>query len=292
MMATLSATFRQHRTDLEEADNAVMALLVGAQLASQNLKLVAKSNTLISSIFPGVRHINRFQLKPARAIRELESSEGHLSKIALPYAMSVHEDYMGKVKEDLLLLGIPVKLNGRAWNAENMHAILLESLGVTTLPDLTDFEVLRRLRNALIHNGGVADAYLKDGINQLSADATGRWIRSSGRPPGDAIKDDTVALSAEDVMVAFSVTRHLSSHIHDKTIVAFPRTYWIKDCVEDFSRNNKDTVAQGRLLRTKLERFAEQNYEDLAFSWPELKAAASTAGLPLLQLRKRGQRYP
>ena len=273
-----------------QADNAVMALLVGAQLAYSSLSIAQGSSVSLSAMFPGVRHIERFQLRPDRARRELAASEEHLARIAIPYALSVHEDYVTQVKDDLVGISLPLALQGRRWNAENMHAILLDSLGQPSLPDLTTFEALRRLRNSLIHSGGVVDAYVEAGINMLSPDALTRWEQVAGRPPGDSIKSGTVDVGAGEVMLAFSAARHLSLVLHDATLTAFPASFWLNDCVDDFLRGHRETLRSGRLLRAKLEHYAEQYYEDFAFTWSELFGAAQRAGVPANQLRRRGER--
>lgn len=185
---------------------------------------------------------------------------------------------------------LPLALRGRRWNAENMHAILLESLGQASLPDLTTFEALRRLRNSLIHSGGVVDAYVEAGINMLSLDASARWEQVVGRSPGESIKSGTVDVGAGEVMLAFSTARHLSRILHDATLTAFPASFWLTDCVDDFLRAHRETLRSGRLLRAKLEHYAEQYYEDFAFAWPELFEAARRAGAPASQLRRRGER--
>jgi len=273
-----------------QADNAVMALLVGAQLAFSSLSITQGSSVSLSAMFPAVRHIERFQLRPDRARRELGASEEHLARIAIPYALSVHEDYVTQVKDDLAGIPLPLALRGRRWNAENMHAILMDALGQPSLPDLTTFEALRRLRNSLIHSGGVVDAYVEEGIRLLSPDALIRWEQVVGRPPGESIKGDTLDVGAGEVMLAFSTARHLSRVLHDATLSAFPASFWLTDCIRDFLRAHRETLRAGRLLRAKLEHYAEKYYEDFAFTWPELFDAAQRAGVPVSQLRRRGER--
>lgn len=286
-LATLASSYRVHRAGMTEADNAMMALLVGAQFASSSLALSAGSNVLLSSMFPSVPHIERFQYRPERAQRELGASEEHLARIAIPYALSVHEDFVGQVKADFEKWNVPVSLNGRRWNAETMHEILFES--VTTHPnvDLTEFDLLRRIRNSLIHSGGTVDNYLEEGVDRLSPQGSSHWQEVTGRHPAEIVETGRVVLTAGEIMLAFSVVRYLSKVAHQGMLDTLPRSFWLQDFVDGFISEYRSHIKKRLLLRRKMEAWSNRYYEDFHFAWNELRDGAIDAGLPTVQLRKR-----
>lgn len=267
-----------------------MALLVGARLASASLNLTHGSTVLISKMYPTVPHIERFDLRPDRAKRELDSSEEHLARIAIPYALSVHEDFVNQVKDDLASSGIALKKNGKKWNAENMHAILFASMGAPAPTDLATYDLLRRVRNSMIHTGGLVDPYLEAGIAAVTGDAATRWTKVVGRSPTALIDGTQVSVGAGEIMIAFSITRHLSKLVHEASLAAVPRETWLRECVQDFLNHHREHVRAGRLLKRKLETWAARFYEDFVFTWTELDAAARAAGAPGAQLRERVSR--
>ncbi|GAB3578161.1 hypothetical protein GCM10027406_13900 [Leifsonia lichenia] len=273
-----------------QSDNAVMALLVGAHLASASLALAHESSVLISKMYPTVPHIARFALRPERAQRELSESEEHLARIAIPYALSVHEDFINRLRNDLLAASVPLLTRGKKWNAENMHTIVFDSMGAALPDELPTFDLLRRIRNALIHSGGLVDQYLEDGIAAVQGDAEKRWFRIAGHPPKAIVDGELVTVGAGEIMVAFSVTRSLSKLAHEASLVAIPRTLWLAECVDDFLAHHREHVRSGRLLKSRLEQWADRFYEDFHFSWAELDGAARSAGAPGAQLRNRVSR--
>ncbi|MCI2958395.1 hypothetical protein MN032_11890 [Agromyces atrinae] len=275
-----------------EADNAVMALLVGARLASSSLSLAEGSTLLISEMYPTVPHIKRFQVRPDRARKLLDGSESHLARISIPYAMSVHEDYVNGVRDDLVSSGISLITGTQHWNAENMHRIIFATMVAALPAELDTFDLLRRIRNCLIHQGGVVDQYLRDGIAALSPGSASRWNQVVGRPATDLALTEQVSLGLGEIMIAFSVTRHLSKKVHEASLAALPRTLWLEECVSDFRQHHEADIRARRLLRRKLQAWSTSHYDGFNFSWSDLHDEAVAQGLSstVLRMRNPGRR--
>jgi len=269
-----------------------MALLFGAHFSASSLDLAKGSNVILARIYPNVPHIDRFNLRPDVARKRLLDAESHLARIAIPYALSVHEDYLAQVKSELESASVPIAMNGRRWNAENMHAILFETLHVSSTIDISEFELLRRIRNSIIHQAGAVDDYVRAGLNQLTSTASAHWSKVVQRPADDAIREAQVSVGTGEIMLAFSVVRHLSGLVHEAMLAAttVPRTTWISECVDTFRSEHGDLIHGGYLLRRRLTNWAATNYDDFNFSWAELRSAAITVGIPAHQLRNRGER--
>jgi len=94
--------FRHHEESRQEANNAMMALLVGAQFSAQFLEHSVGSSRRPSEIFPTIPHIRRFDLRPSAAQDILRGAEQHLGAMAVPQALAIHE---ALVLDCLKLLG-------------------------------------------------------------------------------------------------------------------------------------------------------------------------------------------
>jgi len=86
--------FRLHEAARKEANNAIMGLLVGSQMAAHFLSLTAGSAHLLPSMFPAVSHVGRFNLTSDRAREVLVRADTHLGTMAVPYALAIHEQFL------------------------------------------------------------------------------------------------------------------------------------------------------------------------------------------------------
>ncbi|MEU7765983.1 hypothetical protein AB0B25_12750 [Nocardia sp. NPDC049190] len=76
--------FREYEERKAEANNAMMALLAGAQLSAHLLRLTEGSDRSLPEVFPAVDHIHRFNLKSHDARQILLSADSHLGKMTVP----------------------------------------------------------------------------------------------------------------------------------------------------------------------------------------------------------------
>ncbi len=72
----------------------MMALLAGAQLASHLLQLTEGSDRLLPEVYPREPHVGRFNLTSEAARVMLQAADTHLGAMSVPYALSIHEDYL------------------------------------------------------------------------------------------------------------------------------------------------------------------------------------------------------
>jgi len=158
--------YRRYEATRQQANNAMMALLAGSRLAAHTLQLTKGSTELLPDIFPGVDHINYFNLRTDKATDLLDNVGHHLGAVAVPYALAVHEDFVMSALELLDTLGHPTRAPGQnpdplknGVKASNMHEAVWLTLG-QPLPThgaceaLEHFHLLREMRNAHIHAGG------------------------------------------------------------------------------------------------------------------------------------------
>ncbi|MET3808896.1 hypothetical protein ABIB25_005928 [Nakamurella sp. UYEF19] len=181
------ASYRQYLEQRQTVNSAVMALLAGSQLASHTLQLTAGSDRTISEIFPLVKHIPRFSLKTDRAQELLSDAEAHLSAMAIPYIISIHESLFDTF-EDMLIasgalpprdkrFGSPVWVVKKHW--ENLPQPNTPTLDQ---PSWQVFTLLNELRHDLIHRAGVIGQKTVEADQNLSPDARTLWERMAGTP--------------------------------------------------------------------------------------------------------------
>jgi len=276
--------YREHRDAAESANNAIMALFVGSQLAARTLTLTSGSPHLLSEIFPLVPHISRLDLTAAAASDLIDSAEVHLADVAVPHALALHEGYINSVRDLLLASGIPVPLLGLKWNASNMHTILFAALGAPVPSGHDLFELLRRLRNAVIHNASMLDSYAVAAVPLLSGASEARWMDVVGSPATKFVAGDKLSMGLGEVMMAFSTTRYLTAEINGALGGALPRTQWANMVVQDYADTEPIGFKSSMRLAAKLQRFAHLQYRPLGMTSSELRAEAVNVGVSPIRL--------
>lgn len=230
-----------------EANNAMMALLAGSQLALHTLQLTEGSTQTLKNVFPAVNHIKRFDLSTSDARELLRDVEYHLASVAIPYALATHEAYVIDLLDDLSNWGYPIP-PGRT-NASNMHEKVFQALGAPPpTVELETFHLLRLTRNGIIHHQGEARPSLIQNINGLSADATQRWEeRNQGNLPTTLISSSgRLNLTAETAFTTFASSKELGRKINQALRNYLREEIWVKIIVEGFGKESSRTKNSAR----------------------------------------------
>lgn len=258
-----------------------MALLAGSRLAAHTLKLTEGSKRLLPEIFPAVDHIERFSLRTESARELLVNADAHLGAVTLPYALAVHEDFVLTVLEMIKQAGIPLLSLGKPIKAWNMHESLFRSLGMAMpIASLAHFHLLRHMRNALIHEGGVISQQLKDAINGMPGDAIVEWDRLTGRHPQDFILQGKVVCATGDIFASFAIVKRLGREINSALQKGLPRTVWAQIIVDHYLQSpasSGKTRNSDQWMRA-LWGYARSMYGPLGLLEGELEQAAANMG--------------
>lgn len=262
----------------KDADNAMMALLAGSRLAEHTLQLTAGSQRLLPEMFPAVPHIKRFNLRTETARRLLLDADSHLGAVAVPYALAVHEDFVISVIAMLRSAGVQVITGRKAIRAHNMHEIFFNSAGVAPpTMELSQFHLLRLMRNSQIHAGGLAPPALTSAISNMQATGALAWESLTGRAPNDIIQQGKLTFASGDIFASFAVTKRLGRTINTALQSALPSDVWARIAVEDYASlsnmfRNSDQWMRG------LWGYARVNYGPLNLTDNDLEAAAIATG--------------
>ncbi|MFI9487361.1 hypothetical protein ACIG47_13305 [Promicromonospora sp. NPDC052451] len=274
--------YRDYIETRTTVNSAMMALVAGSQIASHSLQLVQGSTRPLAELFPAVPHIGRFNLRSDQARDVLNSAEHHLASVALPYALSTHEDFVMASIETLKAEGVslvhsgaPLKKPIKAWN---MHPVLFESADHTPAPHLLEvFNLVREMRNCTAHNGGRADEKLLNYIDSASQPALELWTKLARQRPTDSVVNGRVVLTAEHVITAFAITKRLGREINRALAGGLSTSMWATTATEDFALSTTK-VKNSSAWRRALVGYTRRYYQALGLAEADLESAARATG--------------
>lgn len=264
--------FRHHEDARKEANNGMMALLVGAQVSAQFLELSRGSSKLLSEIFPAISHIKRLDLKPDDAQPILRGAEEHLGAMAVPQALAIHE---GFILDCLELLGAS---SAKAFEMHNKLATYTG--GSFDAGSLSQFHVLREMRNSIIHRSGIADQRLVDKIGELTPTSDGDWRKHAGRSPRGVRIGDRITLMLGELVLALATTKALAREANRMLITAVPFAKWAEVIVDDHLQQTPGQLDRHQRRRAilGLRRF---HYSAVTVGESELEVAAAARNVPM-----------
>ena len=278
------AIYRQYQESRRRANNSMVALLAGSQLAAHNLTLHADSDRLLPEIFPTVPHIARFNLRPAVAADVLDAAEPHLATVTVPYALAIHEDFvMQCIRWIRRIQGTPSRqrASGRP-RAADMHEVLRSLVGGALKPhssvDLELFHVYRLLRNCHVHRGGRVSSKLRKHVGNLSPSAQARWIGLTGRGANTLIAGDQAEFRLLDVFAVFAVTKELGHGVNALLRNGLSQQQWALACVDDYRRGT-NRIPRSDQWGRGLIGYASHHYQALALTDSALFEAAAEMGV-------------
>ncbi|RZT81201.1 hypothetical protein EV382_4475 [Micromonospora violae] len=278
MVEVKYAEYRDYLQKRQAANSSIMALLAGSKLAGHLLSLTAGSNMTLSEIFPKVDHIRSFNLKSQLATDILEDAEHHLGLMAVPYLLAIHEDYL---KECLFLLsdaGLIRRRQARDAKAATIH-MLFETHSSTALPveSIELYDLIRLMRNCVIHRGGTASEELAKAASTMSTSAATAWTKMTTQPPPAFAKLDRVRLGYSETVATLAVTKKIARAVNSGLAVCCPRDMWLERLVDDYEAHaNIPTTADKRMrLARGISNF---NYFPLQFKDVEIRAALKERG--------------
>lgn len=273
------AAYRQYLDQVQQANSAVMALLGGSQLAIHTLQLTEGSDRTMGEIFPSVPHIERFNLKTAAASAYLKDAEPHLSAMAIPYILSIHESLFGVFERMLKKSGtkVPRKnpMRSPVWVIRDFWKADGESLEDESW---LVFELLAELRHDIIHRAGVVGSKLVSTAKTLTPEATSVWQRMAHKPLPTFVKGEKHLFDHAEMVACLAVIKFLAAESNLIMQRRYPRSMWLTDFVEDV------TTTQGRLTGNPSQKarrtrtFARLNYGPLNFTVPEIEQEIVTQG--------------
>lgn len=262
--------YRRYEALRVEASNALMGLLAGARLSNHLLQLNRGSDRLLPEVYPNVPHIRRFNLTAEAASDILAEADVHLGAMSIAYALALHEDYM---KTCLLMAadaGLVSRRRARETPAAGQHDLLQRSCsGALDPAPLEQLTVLRKIRNAVIHDGGRITAGVTDAVSEMSPDAVSGWASLSGSDPTQFHSGNALRLGHGEMLLALAITKQLDRACNGLLRSGLSRSDWARVAVDDALEEHPNALRSGTALR-KSHGMARHLYAPLALTRQEI----------------------
>lgn len=230
------ARFRAHREyelRKDAANNALMGLLAGAQLSTHFLQLTRGSELLLPDIFPNIAHIKRFNLRSDRAADILGAADTHLGMMAVPYVLSLHEDYLRTCAELLRTAGLCSKSAASA-NLNELHRNIATATGSVYTSDIIAYiDALRLMRNCVIHNGGQVSQSLLDSLSTWNQQLKDGWYANALNDPTTLTLNDVIEFGHGEMIAVLAVTKRLDRETNIMLQTSLPRSTWADMVIAD-----------------------------------------------------------
>jgi hypothetical protein len=269
--------YQLHEQGRVEANDAMMALLVGSRLSRHILTLMDGSDAFLTRVFPKLPGVSRLHVPVPRARELLADSERHLALMAIPYSVTIHEDFLNRCI-DMFCVASGLSPADVGYNDRKLGNIYttLTRLGLPHVPglDRTLFELVRRTRNQIVHNGAQAGDVLV--FYESDAAISARWQLLAKR---DLASDGGTGLrlEANELFACLAVLKRLADEMNLSLQRGIAPGGWAAIAVDHFasgmSRGNPEQTAR-RLIG-----FVRHNYGPIGLSDELLLAEANRRGI-------------
>ncbi|MEV6993408.1 hypothetical protein AB0N87_30130 [Streptomyces sp. NPDC093228] len=271
--------YRQYEQLRRSVNDSVMGLFAGAGLASHLLHPMVKAAVPLSLIYPDVEEISRFDLSIEEARAILDDAGPHIANMALPYLMSLHEDYMGSCLALLVRDGLITARSVSRSAASRMHEDFEQAIG-SPLPagSLQQFHVLREMRNCLIHRGGVIDERLVVAASACSRGAIAGWRKVAENSPRALKPGDSLRIGTDELVLGFAVSKLLARAVNELLIGGLTRDTWVDIILEDMNEFGPGIPANIDERTRKVIGYARHNYPGVGATPDELREGLTRMG--------------
>ena len=250
-----------------------MALLAGSQLASHVLHLTRGSRQLLSEIFPAVPHIRRFNLRSDHAQQLLAEAEEHLCAMAVPYILSIHEDLIISMLRMVARSGRVSNSRVSAVSMKGMHELLETATGIPLPATLvSQFHLIRLMRNCLIHDAGLTDGTLAAYVSTLDTPTVNEWESLTKTTLEASIAlGERVIFRQGELVACLAVTKRLAEDCNRALSRTIDRSAWCDKVVSEYRDGGGKVRAQEALRKVK--GIARFSYSALGLTEDELAEA-------------------
>lgn len=273
------AEFNDYDRRRQDANTAINAMLAGCRLASHVLTLTHGASRPLAEIFPSIPRIKLLNLRTDVASRVLNDAEHHLGLMAVPYLQAIHEDYGIGCLALLRDSGFISSTQVNAANASNLHAKFTMATGVDLEPEAREiFQVLRLLRNAVVHRGSSAGDEIVTACAEMSSGAQKLWMRITSQTHPRYERGEPVRLGFSETIAELAVTKRLAREMNLVMGNVMPRAFWLGRLADDFD-SLRDVPPQADKRVAIALRLGNFDYGPLKFEQGEVEAELDRRGL-------------
>lgn len=263
-----------------------MALLIGARLGQHALSTSAASpDALLPALFGRIPGIERLNRTAGDAAMLLARAETHLAYMAIPYALSVHASFVVAAAEMVRDAGfdavdsenrISRQQDLRKLSLDIAHEYIAERCGHAldgTLLEL--FHLARRIRNRIVHFGGVAGSRLPTEYRGLSPGARASWEELARRSLPAALVNGKLELQEGEIVAVLAISRYLAQGVNDLLARTLSREYWAAVAVADYREMHPQRFGERTRRLRRVQGHVERLYGPLRLTEAELRTAGT-----------------
>jgi hypothetical protein len=273
--------YRRYKENLIAANDAMMALMIGARLGQHSLSTSpASCDALLPQLYGGIPGIERVNRTAADAADLLGTSEQHLASMGIPYALSTHGAFVGSVIEMLREDGkdpsngeweIPWSPDPYTLDLALVNEYFEERAGNSLpAPLLSLFHLSRKIRNRIIHGAGTPGSHLLSDYRQLPLDVRERWEAISGRPL--TVESSKLRLGEGELIAVLAFSRGLAHSINEALEGALGRNRWAAIMIADYRNQFPQRFGERHMRERRVKGFARSLYGPLHLSDEEIEA--------------------
>ncbi|MDI3424151.1 hypothetical protein [Streptomyces luteolus] len=135
------------------------------------------------------------------------------------------------------------------------------------------FDLLRLLRNSIVHAGGLPSADLLSVSRALSAASAKNWENLTGAAPSALVAAGRpVDLNQGELVAALAITKSLAEQLNEGLQNALPREVWADLLCEDFRAELSKYTHEHQRAR-KLPGYARKHFRVIGLTVDEIKKA-------------------
>ena len=269
--------YRRFDAARQEANNAMVALLIGTRLAAHSLELHRGSNVLLPEIYPAVTGIDLLNRTVDDTQDLLTEAEQHLAYMAIPFVQSVFEDLVtGAIS--LLQADGAGKVEGNAQSLQVRLTYVATTTSVAYEPlDMELIDFLRVLRNHIIHRGATLDSDLRDNWTSLSNEARGEWEKLAKQPFDLVGTGGRIAAGSGELVASLAVSSRMARQLAAQLATHLSSTTWAAAAIDDFAPTHPGGLRARPTLEREVQGFVRFNYSGASLSRSEVTTALAAA---------------
>lgn len=272
--------YRLHEDGRVEANDAMVALLVGARLSNHMLSLMEGSSSYLTEVFPQLPGVTRLHVTIPRARSLLENSERHLALMAIPYSVSIHEDYLNRCV-DMMCVAKGDPPSGVSFHKRKLRNIYttLEELGLpaVSVGDGHLFELVRRIRNQIVHEGTLVGDVL--GHYQSEPGIGQAWRVLAKRDLNKSEDGQYLRIEASELFGCLAILKKLADQLNVSLQSTLNPNAWVTIAVGAFLQEMKP--GNPNQMARRLLGYVRHNYGALALPEGLVVSEAVNQGLRL-----------
>ena len=261
----------------QDANNSMVALLIGSRLTAHTLEAHRGSKVLLPDMYPPVVGIDSLNRTVDDSRRILDQAEKHLAYMAIPFVQSVFEDLVDHSISLLQKDGA-----GKVPGDRKSLQVRLEFIEKTTTvgyepADLELIDFLRLLRNQIIHTGATLDTKLRNRWTSLSINAKAEWETLAGRAFDLTGSDGHISAGSGELVASLALYSRVARQLGAQLAASVSSAVWATAAIEDFAVTHPRGLAARPTLEREVQGFVRFNYSGAKVLQPDVAAALAAA---------------